>query len=866
MKLAGIALAFMLIIVGCGPRATQSPSTPMPTPTVVPAADSTAVPTGRAAPAIGNVTPVTSDQVPVYDKFEVSFPITNTTATNFYFPYSTTPLQGITPEIRDLPKNGINVDVVILPPGNTDWNNATIVKTQPCFYYQPVEEVGTGANLALLPVGNAQWRCRFTPDTVGTWQYKLKAADAGGVSESQPYLFNAITSTNKGFVRVSQTDSRFFELSDGTPFVSTLVNVDPGFTIADIRRNIQKLGQNGIHFIRWFPTGEGGEVINPFGDDIRTNWTFSLQTKTDDVDASERDKFSFAPFYYAGQNVTVKPNAKYKLTLRAKVIGEQVLQPEVQVTPSGENFALNICSASSTFHQANGCESQSEKDGWNTYVLEFTTPADAAYLRLFMHGLFVASDAPAPYNAVRPGAIRVGKFTLQRDEAGSGGWGSNQLTRSDPNTYNYVDQLNAARLDEVFRLSEEYGVYNKLALFHKNDAVLNAFQSDGTLGDFAQCQWGLCPNNFYSADGQVARWLEQAYTRYFIARWSYSPALHSLELANENDLTSTSYEAGWAFSKYVRDTSSRRILVTNSFWGYWVSDYFMPETRPTDAPLYAKYKDYGQYIDYSDKHWYADKSGSDCTNGLCDVISNKWDDSAAYQRECFLRFKEYSTWGTGYHKPIVRGEGGVADSGTAPQMAGIALEPQGVYYHKKLWAHLGVLGYSCDGEWYPRLYEAYGSNQFPNSSMDTLKIYAAYDKFIQGEPLNNGHYKEIGTDLAGAERIQVSTSSGSLRAWGSRDAEAGKVLLWIDNANQTWIKVLDQVDIPAASGSLTIQGLPQGLYSIEWWDTDTGLMMPPKDIATVNTTGQLTLNINGLTKDKAVKIHATDISSPSSAP
>ena len=96
----------------------------------------------------------------------------------------------------------------------------------------------------------------------------------------------------------------------------------------------------------------------------------------------------------------------------------------------------------------------------------------------------------------------------------------------------------------------------------------------------------------------------------------------------------------------------------------------------------------------------------------------------------------------------MRGEGGVARSGTEPQHPDIAKDPKGTYYHKKLWAHVGVLGYSCDGEWYPRLFVPYSGTQFPNSTYDLPKMFAAYERFLQGEPLSNGRYREIGTDLS----------------------------------------------------------------------------------------------------------------------
>ena len=70
-----------------------------------------------------------------------------------------------------------------------DWNQA---KTTPCFYYQPVEEVGSGSNIGLLPIGDPEWRCRFTPEQTGNWQYKIKVTEAGGTNELEGSPFEVI--------------------------------------------------------------------------------------------------------------------------------------------------------------------------------------------------------------------------------------------------------------------------------------------------------------------------------------------------------------------------------------------------------------------------------------------------------------------------------------------------------------------------------------------------------------------------------------------------------------------------------------------------------------------------------------------------
>lgn len=770
-----------------------------------------------------NLSDYPNHQVPQYEKLEISFDIADTTATNPYFPYDDHAPPGVEGT------TGITVDALLLPPGETNWNSA---RTLPCFYYQPVEEVGSGENAALLPAGKAEWHCRFTPETTGTWRYKLRAIDASGSSESAVYEFTCAHSSNKGFVRTSSTDYRFFEFSDGTPFLTPLINLEQGSpfnTLAGIRANIQKLGESGIRFVRWFPTGEGANFfVAPFGDTISINWGFGdggLQT--DDVDTLAGKKFSFQPYFYSAQSIPVVAGSRYKLSFRAKVVGEQVIRAEIGDLSGG---SIDICSSTSIYHQSHGDKCDYKQAGWHDYSIQVMNTSNSA-LSIALRGLYVSSDAPPPYNNEKAGRIRVHSIRLQRDETGSGAWGPNLLTRSDPDTYNYVDQQAAAKLDEILRLSEKYGVYHKLTLFHKNDEVLNRFLADGSVGDSDDSS-----GHFYSAEGQASRWYQRAYTRYFIARWSYSPALHSLELANENHLTQESYDAGFALAEYVHNTSPRHILMSNSFWGYWVSDFWADPDR-------------GQLLDYSDQHWYASEAETQP-----ELISNTWTDSAAYVRECRHGFQAYAEE-FDYHKPIVRGEGGVWGL-SGEQHLGIPTDPQGTYYHKKLWSHVGILGYTCDGEWYPRLFVPYSEGQFPNANSDLFKMFTAYENFMQGEPLNNGDYQEIGTDLAGDQHITLTNRTGALRAWGVRDTR--RMLLWIDNEDHTWKNVIDGVVIPSASATLTIPGFhPGNEYRVQWWNpyqSDPNKQITGVQSLIAQSDGSITLRVDNLATDLAIKI------------
>ena len=777
------------------------------------------------APFISEITIVTPGDIQQYTKFEVAFNI-STLPTNPYFPFDPTPPPGVPAS------SGISVDTFFLAPGESDWNTAVSL---PCFYYQPMQTVTAGSETAffqefsavyLTPLGAAEWRCRFTPQETGVWHFKIKATDANGTAESPILDFETTPCSGeicRGFVGVSKTDPRFFEFANGDPFITPLLNVEEGSPFNDltkIRTNIPLLGNNGIHFVRWFPTGEGTNMfVIPFGDSIRVNWGFGdAWTVFDNVDTQAGKQVSLRPYFYSTQRIPVQAGV-YQFSLRARVIGEQVIRMQVG------SLEVDICAAENTNHTANGQDCDFRHDGWQDYTLEYISAGDNM-LEVGARGLYVSADAPPPFSNVYNGAIAVHSLLLQRFEPERNAWSGNCLTRGDPDTHTYIDQRSAARLDEILALSEQLGVYHKLTLFHKNESLLNRLQADGAFGDYDASN-----ANFYAADDHASRWYQRAYVRYFIGRWSYSTALHSLELANETDpWWSTSQTAGLSVAQFVHTESPRHILMSNSFWHSFPDEFW-------SDPV----------MDYADKHWYASPNSSDG-----DLISLAHADSAAYVRECFHRLNEYKVM-LDSPKPILRGEGGYWGAGSSwDEQHAVILDPTGTWYHKKLWAHVGMLGNSCDGEWYPRLFVPPVNGRFPNNNLNLGDMFATYDRFMQDEPLNNGHYMEIGVDLENDQQILLAQGSGSIRAWGVRDVENRRVLLWIDNANHTWQNVVDGMEIPPESAQLIIQGMPQGSYTVEIWDTHDGLISETTT-ASVTDNNELQFNVTNLAHDMAVK-------------
>jgi hypothetical protein len=95
-------------------------------------------------------------------------------------------------------------------------------------------------------------------------------------------------------------------------------------------------------------------------------------------------------------------------------------------------------------------------------------------------------------------------------------------------------------------------------------------------------------------------------------------------------------------------------------------------------------------------------------------------------------------------------------------------------------------------------------------------------------------------------------SVANLRVWGQKDSTAGRVHLWIQNQGHSWLNVVSGTAIQPLSGTVTLTGLPAGIYDIEWWDTIGGVVVG-RETYSVGASGVMTLAVSNLTTDVAVK-------------
>ena len=513
-----------------------------------------------------------------------------------------------------------------------------------------------------------QRRCRFTPTVVGTWQYKIQVTDKNGSVQSTVHSFTCTESARNGFVEVSKTDPRFFAFSDRTPFVTPLVTVQHIRSQGDLEGTIAKLGQGGVRFIRWFPTtGRRRHQSVRRSDPVELELWRQLPCRR--PGHGTRQAVELLALLLLGPAGALDRRRTISAVVPRQVSGEQVLAVSV-----GDSPPIVVCSPTNAQHS--GCTAR--QSGWNDYAVTFTADSTGSP-PLYIRGLYVSTDAPAPYDQVRSGSVRINEVSLQRDETGSGGWGPNLVSRGDADTWRYVDQNQAAIMDQLLTESEAAGGLSQV------DPVPSRTTASST-STMRTANWptgrtatgGLVPTTFMRG---MVRWCAGCNKPTCATSWPagpYSPAIHSLEFVNESDLL----RPGASSRPHVRQVRRRERRTSDPhqqliLWllGGWL----------LQGPGL-----WGKYLDYSDQHWYANRDSHDDAADQHDL--------GRYCRQCapvLLAVQAVccSRWRLCQAIRAV-GRPGWPFQAPRPQDPAIAAETTGTYYHKKVWAHVGLLGYT----------------------------------------------------------------------------------------------------------------------------------------------------------------------------
>lgn len=874
----------------------SEPATPTQADADSQSADSGSKPSGTSGgPQISDISD--SGVTPKYEKFEVTFDITLDPANpsvNPQLPYDADPPPGLEPS--NPLHNGISVDAVFTSPSGETFQ-------QPAFSYQPYDDNG-GVPKAhwseahspqewYYPAGEKVWKVRFAPNETGTWSYYLTAADAAGSAQSALRSFVVEESDNKGFVRASQTDSRYFEYDSGETFISLGGSIGGSLDRPIILNKpvFESLHENDVKLIRkWFSDFPGaawpmwavlgGDAPAYLGylprvailpadavadqplmtwrldyEDGNVGWFGACVFKRyEDSEAVKNDTYYKLQVTYAADHIHRKPRLAGEPHGVVAKITEWWLDDCAE--PGGQELTVT------DYGLNTGAEWETLEGIWHSGDYNFLP---RVYVSL--ENVQSAKNADGSGAVKKGGAAAANILSVSLKECLDGAACSDNSGPEIIDEYSmqyglYFADTAAQAMDEMVKLAEQYDITVKLVLLDKGDNIYYKMDDDGTFvldgesdnnaddgrspGVYgcsaADSGVEICPQNARTLN--KTRWLQEAYYRYVQARWGYSTAIHSWEFTNEGDPYSiehweTADELGKAlhcrvFGVAVVRTDGAECLLNH------------PNAHPVttsfwhDFPGYSADENTGIWgsphypnIDYADGHAYITTSPASLED------KRLFEADAAYYHLWHAR--EWSGWDLPY--PIMRGEAGMtAAEGSTDGLndLGIQNDEQGIWFHNYVWAglHRGAL---YELYWY---YRDHIVKDADTPQYDHQVHHKHFISFMQDIPLSNGRYQDL----------EAGSSNADLRVVGQKDVSSGRAHLWIQNRNHIWKNVVDGLSIPPLSGTVSIPGfVPNSSYTAAWWNTYTGQINATETIES-DGKGVLRLEVNNLVDDVAVKI------------
>jgi len=158
----------------------------------------------------------------------------------------------------------IAVDAVVTAPSGAE-------RRVPAFWWEGFERSLVGAKEQLRPTGESGWRVRYTPTETGTHSFRVELSGAVGAAEWTGGVIRVREADDRGFVRVSAANPRYFAFDDASPYFALGHNVcwpndAVTYDYADYFASMEAAGENYARLWMgpgWSPfslqhAGEGG--------------------------------------------------------------------------------------------------------------------------------------------------------------------------------------------------------------------------------------------------------------------------------------------------------------------------------------------------------------------------------------------------------------------------------------------------------------------------------------------------------------------------------------------------------------------------------------------------------------------------------
>jgi outer membrane protein assembly factor BamB len=839
------------------PTPTSSPgNTPTPTTT------STPVPGSLQINNITDNRSIYGGAIPRYEKYEISFNISGSVATNFNLPYDQSAPTGV-------PGNtGITVNVQFTQ------NNFQTISTIPAFYYQDFDYQIKSNRDWIAPRDVYSWKARFAPPQTGAWQYRIVATDASGSITSSLQNFSVTTSSNRGFIKISNVDSRYFEFQDGVPFIGLGYNAGMDWfgasPITSTNSILQRMGSSGVELNRiWLTQGAiFGTAWNPYyglrgdyGGYIPRTGITPLSNKptlrlTYGESGGNRNTGYFEACRFLGgfgSGTAIKRNTTYKF--RVSYRGFNISGPRNTAFPN-YGFVLKMQNPADGNWHTNCYDA-----GTNNSTGQVISPYggnNSAFTMLEGEWSSGNNDYLPPFYMALENVINTSPLagiyieSVEIKEKLTNGTltGPNLANKPLIDQLQYFDQKNSYVVDKVIEQAKANGVYLKAVVLEKDEDLLATLDSAGTYGAASQV-------NFYGNYRNMtpSRWFQRAWWRYIQARWGYSTNIHSWELVNEGDpLSDRHYTLTDEFGKYIRQFTPNQHLVTTSFWhslpatNFWRNTNY-PNVDYADLHAYVSTLQTGEFNAGTSKD--TEVQARCGTNNTCYRNALK-DDAALFHSDISLQAKD-RTLG----KPLIRGEGGLDYPTIQNEDTNLARDTNGVWLHNLVWSQLDSGGMYDLYWWTDNIRRRPGPDGSTANGLHEI-FFSAKD-FLFGIPINNGSYVDIASVISNPSLIRVI---------GQKDIINKQAYAWIQNRKHIWCAVVGGVstcpyswDNSRLSGTVTVSGFTPGSnYPLEWWyfDNTGNLTRPAASTITANSSGNIILNLDTLpatVTDAGVKIN-----------
>ncbi|MEM2175331.1 MAG: PKD domain-containing protein, partial [Candidatus Micrarchaeia archaeon] len=746
----------------------------------------------------------------LYEKYEVKFNV-NTPSKYPFFEYDLNPPPGVQPGI------GVSVEGVF-----TNLNSGKTYR-QPAFFTTEVLKYGNPPSIYFVETANKYWVLRFTPRELGTYSAKITVRDSSGYSEYNLPSFSVYQTNKKGFIKVSKSDSRYFEFDNGELYFP----IGPAWW----RNNsFSQYKDSGLNYVRLWLGGLGIYSTN------WSRWISSAERMGNEgymtpltyKEKAPGSELSYKLYYPEGYrlwqtfwgaeelNLIIKPYTKYLLKITFKLTG---------VTgPRNSNYPYGLVARVAEAQWGDPTIDQFENSMRNyPIILSHRTSTNNNWITVTTTFVIDRSE-PNYYNwrniyiyleNVTGGWAYIDEFSIKEClNSDCTLLGGEVIRNPKADQHTYVDPRGAAYFDYIVEEAERNGIYLQLVVHDKNDFIQNSLKKDGTWVDLWQ------GDGYYQPENTKARWLLRQWYRYLVARWGYSPAIFAWELNNEGPPYDINHwNTAQAFARYMKQIDSHPQLVSTSFWCCWV---------PTFGKNNLNYPD----ISYADVHEY--------TGDNPQVA----DANYTYDEVAFINSVSKNTFKDNIGKPIILGEHGISGSNWQP-ISQLSQPNPGVFYHNMLWAQLDYPSVFAANYWY--------SSHIDNISGGISKFTKIFSKFISDLNLNKGGYTSLNANV----------SNSKLRVFGQKNLNLNRAHLWIQNSDYTWWNVYNNY-YTYQNGTITFTLNPNTKYLIERWDTYTGSVTT--STLTSDGSGNVSLVINNLQKDIAIKIYPLETTQPPSYP